>query len=313
MVAFIRDELGLSLHRSSPIEGYRRRADTLFAARFYDQQLGRWQTQDPASQFANPYLAMANSWPNGIDPTGTSWFTNWMKNLLLRPITELEIIAGLFAYNNHQTVGGNVIDFFSRLTWQAPQEAMGLLAATGEDMAGLVNKVSYFDGATVLNTNYLVNDDWPVHSASAFTLGSYINGPSAMQANPSDPTFQHEYGRYLQSQADGPTYLTFTAIPDLHSPGNFGPTAMDGNARALIYFDRYYGGVGTNSNPGPVIWYFDQNPVAPIGVYNQNDAITSSANQAALRGSMRTPGILNFMESTAAAYGLLSIDWLIFR
>ena len=34
IVAFIRDDLGLSLHRSSPIEGYRYRADTLFAARF---------------------------------------------------------------------------------------------------------------------------------------------------------------------------------------------------------------------------------------------------------------------------------------
>ncbi|HVS95205.1 MAG TPA: hypothetical protein VHE54_01930, partial [Puia sp.] len=34
MVAFIRDELGLHCQRASPIEGYRRRADTLFAARF---------------------------------------------------------------------------------------------------------------------------------------------------------------------------------------------------------------------------------------------------------------------------------------
>lgn len=44
-----------------------------FGARFYDQQLGRWHTQDPSTQYANPYLAMGNSWPNGIDRYGRSF------------------------------------------------------------------------------------------------------------------------------------------------------------------------------------------------------------------------------------------------
>ncbi len=41
-----------------------------FNARFYDQQLGRWNTQDPASQYSSPYLAMGNNWENNIDPNG---------------------------------------------------------------------------------------------------------------------------------------------------------------------------------------------------------------------------------------------------
>jgi RHS repeat-associated protein len=41
-----------------------------FAARLYDPQIGRWSAQDPASQFASPYLAMANNWMRGTDPSG---------------------------------------------------------------------------------------------------------------------------------------------------------------------------------------------------------------------------------------------------
>jgi len=45
-----------------------------FGARFYDQQLGRWHNPDPGHQFANPYLAMANNWPNGVDPNGMNFW-----------------------------------------------------------------------------------------------------------------------------------------------------------------------------------------------------------------------------------------------
>jgi RHS repeat-associated protein len=46
-----------------------------FNARYYDQQLGVWHAQDPAGQFASPYLAMGNNWPNGIDPNGKNFWS----------------------------------------------------------------------------------------------------------------------------------------------------------------------------------------------------------------------------------------------
>ncbi len=44
-----------------------------FGSRFYDPQVGRWFTPDPAEQFHNPYLAMGNNPINGTDPNG-EWF-----------------------------------------------------------------------------------------------------------------------------------------------------------------------------------------------------------------------------------------------
>ncbi|MCA1750523.1 MAG: hypothetical protein LC670_01825 [Flavobacteriales bacterium] len=41
-----------------------------FHARFYDPQLGRWFTPDPAMQFSNPYLAMGNNPVSYVDPDG---------------------------------------------------------------------------------------------------------------------------------------------------------------------------------------------------------------------------------------------------
>ena len=43
-----------------------------FHARFYDPQLGRWFTPDPAEQFHNPYLVMGNNPVMYVDPDGES-------------------------------------------------------------------------------------------------------------------------------------------------------------------------------------------------------------------------------------------------
>ena len=45
-----------------------------FSSRYYDPQLGRWNTQDVAGQYASPYLGMGNNWPNGIDPSGKNFW-----------------------------------------------------------------------------------------------------------------------------------------------------------------------------------------------------------------------------------------------
>jgi hypothetical protein len=205
----------------------------------------------------------------------------------------------LFAWNNHQTVGGNLLSILSRFTWQAPQEALGFGAAVVENHAGLVNKVGYFDGATVLNTTFLVNSTIQLdafgnqtngaghHSGSAFTLGNYINLPSNAVASPNDPTFVHEYGRYLQSRAEGFVYLGYTAIPNLFGGGNDDKTSRDANARSLIYFNKNYGPVTYGNTLGAFSWYLAPTQGDPITGYNPNRPFDDPQNQAALKNNMR--------------------------
>jgi RHS repeat-associated protein len=52
-----------------------------FEARMYDPQLGVWHNQDPAGQYASPYMAMGDNWVNGIDPTGTKSFWNTLGTI----------------------------------------------------------------------------------------------------------------------------------------------------------------------------------------------------------------------------------------
>lgn len=59
-----------------------------FEARLYDPQLGVWHNQDPDNQFASPYVAMGNSWPNGIDPSGRNFWKSFG-----RAFEDLAIIA----------------------------------------------------------------------------------------------------------------------------------------------------------------------------------------------------------------------------
>ncbi len=55
---------GKALHSDNGLDWY------YFGSRFYDPQLGRWHTQDPAMQFANPYLGIGNNPVNYVDPDG---------------------------------------------------------------------------------------------------------------------------------------------------------------------------------------------------------------------------------------------------
>jgi RHS repeat-associated protein len=67
-----------------------------FASRYYDPQLGRWNTQDLASQYASPYVGMGNKWPNGIDPNGKNfWSTLGTIGLIAGSAIAAYFTAGL--------------------------------------------------------------------------------------------------------------------------------------------------------------------------------------------------------------------------
>ncbi|HWB92277.1 MAG TPA: RHS repeat-associated core domain-containing protein, partial [Puia sp.] len=67
-----------------------------FGARFYDPQLGRWTTQDPAGQFASPYTGMANNWPNGVDRDGKVFVVDdLLEAMLISAIIESVTYVGM--------------------------------------------------------------------------------------------------------------------------------------------------------------------------------------------------------------------------
>ncbi len=156
-------------------------------------------------------------------------------------------------------------------------------------MIGAVKNVSFFDGVLVLNSTWLPTN-------SAFTLGNVITGGPEMQVSEKDHIFQHEYGRVLQSQAQGVAYLAMTGLPSLFDNGsdpNGDRYAGDGNARALQYFAKYYGGDAFVK----AYWDFDPGYLGgnPINGYNPNESVYSWDNQAAIEENKRYPGVVSFL------------------
>jgi len=299
-------------------------------ARLYDPVLGRFLSPDPFvqsplfSQNFNRYSYVLNNPLKYTDPDGEkilslgtvfSFFTDFVKTIFTGGLDPTSGSARDNAWRNFDPTApwsktnhalmiddglfnGSFKQVVSRFTREFPQEILGYHVAQIENLVGLVNKVSYFDGATVINTNYLANDNIQRDQygneisggqcGSAFTLGSFINGPSEMLASPNDPTFVHEYGRYLQSQAEGPAYLFYTAIPNLVWGGNDDDTSYDANARALIYFNKHYGTMTYGTTLGNFSWDFTPTYGTPIPGYDPNKPFDDPSNQAALKNNMRT-------------------------
>lgn len=82
-----------------------------FKARFYDHQLGRWHNQDPSGQYASPYLAMGNNWPNGTDPNGKDFLnTLGTIGLIVGSAVAAYFTAGLsFDLEGQLIFGGAVL------------------------------------------------------------------------------------------------------------------------------------------------------------------------------------------------------------
>lgn len=121
-----------------------------FAARYYDPQLGRWWAQDPANQFASPYNAMGNSWPNTIDPTGTwalwddiivagiGFLTGYISSGIMtgnwgwKSVQSGLVSAGMFMlgyYTGGASSAGSVAGAFSSGGFQAQANTVGLAYA----------------------------------------------------------------------------------------------------------------------------------------------------------------------------------------
>lgn len=185
---------------------------------------------DPSGKFAIAFISgFGQGLVRGENPFKTAWEA--VDN-------EGRIITGLFQSDPNKSLGARVEEVFSRLTLQAPQTGMGLAFSLTSNWCGQVDEVDYYGGATVCSGNYF-------GSPGAVTLGSYINGSRALEADPDNSLFQHEYGHYLQSQEMGPGYLSRVGVPSLMSTAfydddnhKYQPYEQDANRRAFMYFNR---------------------------------------------------------------------------
>lgn len=113
-----------------------------FVARFYDPQLGRWWTQDPAGQFASPYNAMANNWPSYVDRDGRlAWFV---------PII---IGAALFGAGNLaiHAARGDIDNFWEGLGYFAQGAVVGaVVGATWSFAFAALNGSAIVGGSTLI-------------------------------------------------------------------------------------------------------------------------------------------------------------------
>ncbi len=105
-----------------------------FGSRFYDAQLGRWYTPDPAEQFANPYLAMGNNPVMYVDPNGEVVF--------IIPLVQAIVIgAGIGAVSYTAQVGfsdGGFSNWENKEFWKSVgRGALSGAAAYGIGLANL--------------------------------------------------------------------------------------------------------------------------------------------------------------------------------
>lgn len=130
---------------------------------------------------------------------------------------------------------GNFGQILSRFTWESDQSMFGYLSSGLYNLFGGVKSVTYYDGATAVES---YKDNW-----GGFTLGSFIIGDRGLQADPNNGLFQHEYGHYLQSQKFGLFYMQKFAIPSFFDTLSKNDHSLhyaeqDANSRAFTYFNK---------------------------------------------------------------------------
>lgn len=199
---------------------------------------------------------------------------NIIKSANRHAVNAAKIIAGLFVTDPNKGFFGRALELFSRFTFQATQTMVGYMYSNIANMAGRVYNVSHAYGATA------VANSW--NSKSAVTLGSFILGREDLRADAGHPTFQHEYGHYLQSQRLGPAYWPAVALPSVFnvmygSDHSYRSYEMNANYLAFRYFNEnvtaFYKTEGQYSEwvrnkPKDYFgWYFGENPLLPGGKY----------------------------------------------
>ena len=292
-------------------------------ARLYDPVIGRFFSPDPfvqAPDFTQNYNRYSYCMNNPVmysDPDGEffivdSWIVGFVSKFFQtgslkqswqeankRAGNDVKLWGGLLVTDENKSFWGRTWEFFSRLTWQAPQTIVGWFVAESCNtlgFAGGVESVDYKFGATVTRTN---NGDW-----GAVTLGSYITGSNNIRADENNYLFQHEYGHYIQSQATGIFYLTRYGVPSgLNCLGNndhdYHPVEQDANIRAFKYFNKHIDGYNG--------WKKYSNPIKG---YDWSQPYTDENNQVALKQGLLKPAWYDYFIIFSPLWDAY-INWLV--
>jgi RHS repeat-associated protein len=223
-----------------------------FHARQYDPALGRWLAMDPKGDLRphhSIYMAMGNNPISNIDPDGEFFGTiltaigDFWKTFIRSEINLVRdgwsgfkdtwsdydpskegtptnnawrIDKGLYQTDPNLKPWQRILQFYSRVTWEAPQTIVGNGYSHLRNVTGNVDRVDNFGGATFVTQENSVRN--------GMSLGNYININIWDEINGSfedevlnDPLFMHEYGHTFDSRTFGLFYLPVVGLPSLFS------------------------------------------------------------------------------------------------
>jgi RHS repeat-associated protein len=124
---------------------------------------------------------------------------------------------GLFKTDKNKNFFAKLWQFTSRITWEATQTFGGYYFTQGKNVAGMVDRVDYFGGATFAIQENVTN----YHGWSGVSLGNYINAKidgifdedvEGGWINGAEGLYWHEYGHTFDSKLYGLSYLLTIGI-----------------------------------------------------------------------------------------------------
>jgi RHS repeat-associated protein len=151
---------------------------------------------------------------------------------------------GNFYLDENNWLGG-IWQGFSRHTWEMLQSLIGQGYTQIQNIAGNVDRVDYFGGAT-----FATNEN--ADKRNGMSIGNYININIRDEITGnfdervlSDPLYMHEYGHTVDSRIFGLSYLFAIGIPSIISAAGDGEhstywTEKRANRHAKNYFRKYY-------------------------------------------------------------------------
>ncbi|WP_163273817.1 RHS repeat-associated core domain-containing protein [Dysgonomonas sp. 511] len=283
-------------------------------ARLYDPVVGRFLSPDPYvqapffSQNFNRYSYALNNPLRYNDPSGELF--GFVGGLLKGTFNFFEglgkwtLAGGSFEKDVIQATGNTVWDglkidvgmfigspmqIISRWTWEFPQSLVGNVWSSARNVAGYVDHVKYYEGAT-----FIIHEN--SNKYNGVTLGSYINMNIRNVYNKdkfepewnggkftpaADNMMMHEYGHYLQSQMIGLFYLPVIGLPSfLNNIGLIGP-----GDESNFYTERWANNISYNhfKNPskhGNNDWNFIDYPIDNPDKKKPWITVPSNSNEA---------------------------------